>query len=381
MKIGILTLPLHTNYGGNLQAYALMTVLKDMGHDAWLIRREKNAVAWWAVPPTLAWRIVKKYAMRRPDVRVGSHIFDARERRQVEVHARAFIDRHIQPRTEAFGSSRQLARGIGAHQFDAIVVGSDQVWRPNYAPRITDYFLGFLPPDSRTKRVAYAASFGTAQWTFAPAQGEVCGKLLRSFDAVSVREDSGVELCKQRLGVEAVHVLDPSMLLEAPRYLGLLPEGEAGAASRRGLLVYMLDEDESRRQAIAALSHRLGLQTFRVNSKTEDRSATVAQRVAPPVEDWIRGFRDADFVVTDSFHACAFAILFGKPFIVYGNPKRGLARFESLLRMFGLRQRLITGPEEVDNAVAGAAIDWPAVNRALTLERQKARDFLQRVLR
>lgn len=380
MKIGILTLPLHTNYGGNLQAYALMAVLKDMGHDAWLIRREKNAVAWWAVLPTIAWRIVKKYGLRRPDVRIGSHIFDARERQQVEVHARAFIDGHIQPRTEAFGSSRQLARHVGAHRFDAIVVGSDQVWRPNYTPRIADYFLGFLPPDSRTKRVAYAASFGTSQWTFTPAQGEACGRLLRRFDAVSVREDSGLALCRQHLGVEAEHVVDPSMLLDAARYLQLLPEGAAAAGAGRGLLVYMLDEDESRGQAIAALSRRLGLPAFRVNSKTEDRSAPVAQRVAPPVEDWIRGFRDADFVVTDSFHACAFSILFGKPFVVYGNPKRGLARFESLLRMFGLQRRLITRPEEVDDEAPYEAIDWSAVSQALARERQKAMTYLERAL-
>lgn len=64
--------------------------------------------------------------------------------------------------------------------------------------------------------------------------------------------------------------------------------------------------------------------------------------IQPSVEKWLRAFMDARFVITDSFHACVFSILFHKPFIVMGNEYRGNTRFDSLLNMFGLTDRLVT---------------------------------------
>ena len=80
---------------------------------------------------------------------------------------------------------------------------------------------------------------------------------------------------------------------------------------------------------------------FCVNSRIEEWDAPIQECIQPPVEEWLRGFYDAEFVVTDSFHACVFSILFNKPFIVIGNEGRGIARFESLLKTFGLEERLV----------------------------------------
>lgn len=112
------------------------------------------------------------------------------------------------------------------------------------------------------------------------------------------------------------------------------------------LLNYILDETHEKCQLVNDITKERGLTAFRVNSKVESEHASLKERIQPPVEQWIRGFYDAEFVVTDSFHACVFSILFGKPFVVIGNKERGMARFKSLLDMFCMEYRLINSMEE-----------------------------------
>jgi len=97
--------------------------------------------------------------------------------------------------------------------------------------------------------------------------------------------------------------------------------------------------------------------------------------VFPPVEEWIRGFIDAEFVVTDSFHGTVFSILFNKPFVSIGNKGRGLSRFTSLLKMFKLENRLIFNSEycNLDNL---NSIDWERTNSILRDKREKSLRFL-----
>lgn len=373
MKIGILTLPLHSNYGGNLQAYALLKVLKRMGHDAWLIDRGNNRNPWWRVPLVVAKRFSQRYLLGKR----GIALLPEWEREIIGVHSRRFIEKNIQPQTEKFRSTKELQRGIGRYNFNAIVVGSDQVWRPDYAPDIEEYFLGFLEVNDRVKRVSYAASFGTESWDFDKARTDSCRSLLRRFNAVSVRERSGVEICRDKFGVDAIHVLDPTMLLDQGDYLDLLPEGRSTPPASKGVLVYILDMNPGKHALVTSVCTHLGLPSFSVNGRKEDKTARLSERVAPPVEDWLRGFRDAKFIVTDSFHACVFSILFRRPFIAIGNASRGLSRFQSLLGMFGLEERLILNPAQVDSSVYLRPIEWDAVAKLLEAGRQRSNEFLQ----
>ena len=135
--------------------------------------------------------------------------------------------------------------------------------------------------------------------------------------------------------MNASHVLDPTMLLDVQDYVDLVKRADI-PKSKGTLLCYILDETESTTDLISRLASETGLVPFRGNSRVEDWSAPLAERIQPPVEQWLRGFMDAELVVTDSFHACVFSILFHKPFVVVGNKERGLARVKSLLKMFGL---------------------------------------------
>lgn len=379
MKVGVLTLPLHANYGGNLQAWALMTVLRRMGHDVWLIDMARYRTRSWRIPLILAKRMLLKYGLRRSDVVVGKGLLDGRRRARYEGHARRFIADHIKPRTQIFHSTEQLSREIREENFDAIVVGSDQVWRPEYAPNVEDYFLGFLADTKKIRRVSYAASFGTSEWRFSHEQSARCSALLKKFNAVSVRELSATTLCREKFDVEASHVVDPTLLLDADDYLELLPAQERASHTAGKLFVYLLDKDPSKQGVLNAILRKTGLSSFDVHAGTSNDDAP-DMNIAPPIERWIQGFRDADFVFTDSFHGCVFSILFNKPFIVYGNPHRGLARFESLLGMFNLAQRMIDRAEAVEDLLDQPPIDWRKVMDILNAQRVKSRQFLVNAL-
>ena len=340
MKIGILTLPLHTNYGGILQAYALQTVLERMGHQVVVFNHKRQFFfPLWKLPLSYAKRILKKYFLGRKDIRVFAEHYQKREYAIISQRTQKFIDTYIHSYyVKSF-------RSLSVVDFDAIVVGSDQVWRPKYFTylfnsNIQNAFLSFARKWN-VKRVSYAASFGTDDWEYTIEQTKVCTDLIKFFDLVTVREESAIKLCKDKLGVDALHVLDPTMLLTKDDYIQLFEVANT-PKSAGNLLTYILDETSDKLELINQLSKEKGLIPFSVNSRIGNTHISAEDRIQPSVETWLRGFYDAEFIITDSFHACVFSIIFGKPFVVIGNEERGMARFKSLLKMFGLEKCLIS---------------------------------------
>lgn len=341
MKIGILTLPLHTNYGGILQAYALQTVLGHMGHSVVILDHSPyKHLSWWKLPLAYCKRFIKKFFLGK-DIRIVYEPWFNKMYPIISQNTQPFIDKYLN-RKEV----NNLCK-LSANDFDAIVVGSDQIWRPLYYSRIENAYLKFAK-GWKVKRIAYAASFGTDKKEYTAKQIGECSKLIKLFDYISVREDSGVELCWDYFQVKAEHLLDPTMLLSKDDYQKFIKQ--AGTSKSPGnMLVYLLDETEDKRALVNKIAREQSLLPFRVGSKVEDVAAPLEERIQPPVEQWLRGFYDAKFVMTDSFHACVFSILFGKPFVVYGNKKRGLARFESLLRQFDLEDCLVESSTDYKN--------------------------------
>lgn len=365
MKIAILTLPLHTNYGGILQAYALQTVLERMGHEVCLIEKKRTPLHFsiWKAPLVYGKRILKN---------VTGHPFPIfyeqkkyREGLIVRQYTDIFIDKYIKRRIVDDFSE------IHESDYDAIVVGSDQVWRPKYFGKIESAYLDFTE-GWNIKRIAYAASFGTEEWEYSPEQTEQCKRLAKYFDAISAREISGVDLCCKYLDVDAKHVLDPTMLLAKEDYIQLF-EAAKTPKSKGNLLCYVLDETLDKTEFINKIANERHLTPFRVNSKVEDRTAKLSERIQPPVEQWLRGFYDAEFVVTDSFHACVFSIMFNKPFIAIGNANRGVSRFTSLLSLFGLNGRLIT---DISKYTDIPLIDSNKIKSKLEYKKEFSKRFL-----
>ena len=372
MRIAIVTLPLHTNYGGLLQAFALKRSLEDMGHEATVLDRKVK------MPLPAAWKAPFIYMKRLVCGKPLPEVFrELKYRRDYPVFAakvQRFTDEHISPRM--IDGLRDVKEG----EYDAFIVGSDQVWRPLYFGRIEDAFLEFTK-DWDVVRMSYAASFGTENLEYEYETIQRCTELLERFDAVSVRESSAVAMCEEWLDCDrAVHVLDPVMLLDADTYRTLASSASEHPCEGK-VATYILDRTPEKQAVVDFMTRVSGSEVADLSVRS-DMKLPPSERVVPPIEDWLAGFMDARCVVTDSFHGCVMSILFHKPFVAVGNSRRGMARLESLLEMFGLDMRLVQGidPED-DGEFFLSDPDWAAVDAVLENERMKSVSFLREGLR
>jgi hypothetical protein len=346
MKIAILTQPLRTNYGGILQAYALQTVLQRRGHEVIVINRAyqdyPSIKLLYRRVGSILKSLIRRYIQGKKEYIIMNPFSSLFRTKWDGYIIQPFVKNKICQSPE-LRNSESMKRYFAKQKFDCYIVGSDQVWRPCYSPCITDFFLKSVPDASHTKKVAYAASFGTDQWEMAPSETEECARLAQIFDAISVREESGVRLCKQYLGVDAVHLLDPTMLLKVEDYICLFKE-KGLPKSSGNLFCYVLDNN----QEVDKIINLLEIEGFTPQYAHLDTTPTKENQrpVQLSIEEWLRGIYDADFVVTDSFHACVFSVIFHKPFVVYGNIDRGMSRIQSLLKMFDLNGRLVRSVDE-----------------------------------
>lgn len=375
MKIGILTHPLTTNYGGILQNYALQKVLKDLGHTP--ITLDYTA----PTPPlvkilSLSSRLMKRLRGSNVSLRGWP---TAAETAIIAQHPARFVSRHIATTPPCRFSN--LA-SLCSENFDALIVGSDQVWRADRGHVERYFFSDFTHLD--IPKIAYAASMGVDRWIFSPKQTVRCRKLAARFTAVSVREDSAVDLCRQHLGIDAQRLLDPTLLHDRQTYVNLVGDIAAAPETTTGkIMTYILDPTIIKTEITHIAAHTLGLTTNSVMARASFLNVGAKRLqdcIFPPVEDWISGFINAPFVVTDSFHGTVFAIIFNKPFIAIANDRRGRARFTSLLQMVGLENRLIETTDQA-RALLTQPIDYTAVNKILNAERLRSLNFLKNNLK
>ncbi|WP_313308565.1 polysaccharide pyruvyl transferase family protein [Stutzerimonas nitrititolerans] len=373
MKIAIMTQPLGHNYGGMIQAWALQQVLKNAGHDPVTIDRQADPKGTAYHAARLGYRTLQKaLGKRKGPIKFERHF------PYILQNTQAFIEQHLSM-SERLDSTAKLKAYFEREQYDAVIVGSDQTWRPSYSPNIENFFLDFLQC-SDIKRIAYASSFGIEEWEFTEEQTRRCAPLAKQFDAISVRESSGVDLCRKYLGVDASHVLDPTLLVERQTYETLYNKKDLPA--RQGIYTYILDQAEWKDQVVETVKQVLNKQQFS-NQPAETDLAKLSKEtlhdfVMPSLEGWIKGFAEADFVITDSFHGTVFSIIFNKPFLVVGNNARGLSRFESLLDIFGLSERLVTKSGAGVGDVIAKDTEWKRVNAKLLALRGTSMSFLRK---
>lgn len=349
MKIGILTLPLHTNYGGILQSYALYKIISSMGHQVYLIDgkmyeintlSEKISVYLWQ-------------AMRFLGIRKGKH--PQLEMRDIMVEIIPFINNNI--------PNIISPHHVKSTSFDAIIVGSDQVWRGKYSP-LLPYFLDFASKWN-IKRIAYSVSFGCSNWEISEKQLEICKKLVKKFDLITVREKEGIEICHNKLDCVSQWTIDPTMLLNVETYISLIKN--ISSKAKRKILTYVLDENDELKNIINTKASSMKKEIFNLRLASKSN-------INVSVETWLRSFYDCDFVITDSFHGAVFSILFNKPFCVYINKGRGGSRFKTLLEFTGLSSRVITSLEDLSSL--SEKIDWIKVNEKVEVERKKSLNLL-----
>ena len=347
MKVGILTLPLNENYGGILQAYALSQLLNQMGHQPVLLNRCFNQ----SLVKRIVWEIV--YALHIPPFYMEKHRLLVKGQNQMR-----FVQKYMN-RTCALHSGEALWKECQRRQLSAVIVGSDQVWRTDYAVKVGyNYFLDFLPVDAGVKRLSYAASLGLNTWNYDETATAEIKKLLGTFNGISVREDEGKVLLKKNVASSSEVVLDPTLLLSSENYKQVM----SPRLRNNYTFVYWLGEHAG----MIDVLHREGVAPER-RVEVELRS----EGPKPAIEDWLSYINYADEVITDSFHGCVYAIVLQKQFKVYINKSGGGGRLRSLLQQLGIEKKL----EDVDMYV-----DYEQVNQRLRALQEQSVSFLSSIL-
>lgn len=346
-KVGILTFHYSRyNYGAVLQTFALSKAIKSFGHSPHIINFEgaKRTTQYHL------WELIMSYLGVRFD--------------EFRLHHLPNI------MTPTYSQKELVALN---DKLDTFVVGSDQVWRYiDNTETLLKYYLNFVSDDKY--KFSYAASFGTDNWPTKNARvSEQVGALLKRFDSISVREESGREICGRVFNVDAIHVVDPTMLLEKTDYDKL-----AGAHPNVGekYLVYMMLHTDSETESyFKGVAKRFGLTFVRAQGK----------KIYPPkmfylfnsVEKWLRYIRDAEIVVTDSFHTLLFSIIFQRKFIILSNSITGNTRLKNVLETVGELPRMYDSIHEIDLENAFVSIDYSKVSRILKPHIQRSRAFLK----
>ncbi|TXD48924.1 polysaccharide pyruvyl transferase family protein [Polaribacter sp. IC073] len=359
-KIGLLTMPLLNNYGGIIQVAALYHYLKEEGFEPYIIDKKYNQSNLKV--------LIKKILTHNPFYKLYDYNNHTQRRLQLKkVHA--FIDNYFENKTDEVFNEIDLKRV--SQQFDTVVVGSDQVWRHKYVKNnFEQYFLNFL--SSKQNKVSYAASFGVDAWEGDEASKKQVSKLLSNFNAVSVREDTGVALCENVFGHEnATHVLDPTFLPDVSFYESIIKMEVLD--KKVGLFNYVLDASIDKQDIIKDVSNKLNLNIDTIHlEEREDKNIE-----KPSISEWLYHLKNADFIITDSFHGTVFSIIFNKQFITIGNPERGMSRFNSLLKKLNLDLRLIYQEDknQIDTLLHNK-IDYQLVNAKLALLKKESKNFL-----
>lgn len=350
-RVGILTYHYaeNINFGAILQSYAILKLLKQKGYSTKLIDYKFRKYS-----------IIRKLKARF----VGASFFDFKKN---------FLEC-----TEYIPDEK--LRDLN-EKFDIFIVGSDQVWRMKWLhEKVKHYFFDFVEDDKL--KISYAASFGVDFWEGKEPLTSEVKKLIKRFDNISVREESGIDICRETFDVDgAVNVLDPTLMLEKEEYEKIIEKSNIDKNVKDNYVATMLlDETEFLTEEIKNVAHSLEMSINEIKGKTISifgKKITFYNKVG----EWLNYIKNANLVITDSFHCVAFSIIFNKEFVVLANPERGIARLENVLKKVGLEARLFTDIKTLkDSETLKEKIDYSSVENKLKLYREKSMDFLTNAL-
>lgn len=324
MNIGIITHHYTANYGAVLQAYALSRFLQSLGHKVSIIdyrpwQLKTSYVLWDSKWDSLVPRLQSRYRFHQ------------------------FAVEHLTLTPQTYFTRSAIQKH--PPKMDAYICGSDRIW--NWYPFPYKhfnpvYFLDFVDAETSTL-IAYAAGFSRLE--ILPEHREEIISLLRRFDHISAREESGKRIVQDLLGIEVPIAIDPSLLLQASEYQKVeSPTNICGAGEY--IFVYNLEYSEGFAHLVEKVAEIIKLPII-VTGYSLIPSVHTAFDAGPP--EWLWLLRNARYVCTNSFHGITFSLIFKKQFIAYKRTY-GNDRLETILRLADLEDRLCmpesTGSEE-----------------------------------
>lgn len=368
MRIKTITCHDVYNYGASLQAFVLMAFLQSKGHDVeivdYLPHDKRRRYEYFKVAPTgILRKIVTYLPFLEPILGLWQNRYEWLNRKR-KYNFDLFKKDFLVCTSKKYESFEDLR----AHkpEADMFVAGSDQIWNVYYGNGRDPSFYCAFEPD-RNKRMSYAASFGA---NTIPEDSKIFVKnMLSQMKAISVREYSGVKIVEQ-LGLKAQHVLDPVFLLETEDWLAMCRKNRGDGY----VLVYdFLHNDPNVETLSKMLAKRYNKKIVSINDFRPLGYADVNVNDAGPVE-FLEYIKDADFVISTSFHATAFSVIFSRPFYTlpllgHGNSSRMI----DFLKMLGLEERFVTRMEQFHEA---KDIDYEAVHESISQMRLSSINWL-----
>lgn len=359
--IGIVTFQYAANYGAVLQCWALCRFLTQHGFNVRILNNVphlnfqnfyKNKLVDLAI--RFCPQLVRCWRPAVAEQKITNLIFDR------------FRNSHLPELTKALYSEKRFRQQI--EEIDIFISGSDQIWNIDMTGPLRHYFYLDFVPENKTK-IAYAPSFGHGEWNHNDSDTREIIALLKRYDRISVREESGAEICREKFGVNAKVVLDPVLLLGRNDFRALFSRKETRSEY---ILVFAFNQDQKLIDFVREISRRRGERLLVVNANNR---FSVEELVPQPTVGVLLELIDrSSFVITDSFHITIFSLLSHKEFIVLPARERGLSRLMDLLAMVETPDRLVlngyTGVEKLKK------LDFQQIDMLLDAARERSAQFL-----
>ena len=363
-KISVITVLNTINYGSALQTFATHKYLENLG-------LEVEFIDYWRPDQRTGARVRRILMDKKSNLKqwIKKPVRDVLSLMSIWKSTkifRGFLQKNIHLTSESYTSIDDLCENLP--DADIYATGSDQMWNSGWNQGIEKSFYLTFAPENK-KKIAFSTSIGKTVWDKWEAEEVV--PLLRKYDYITLREQSAVDLLRQ-YGIEGTLVLDPTLLFDRNQWNNYLPQKNQ---KEPYLLVYQLHRTHAQAdftKAVKAFALQKGLAIKRITYSFSDRLPG-EKIVLPEVFAFLQLIRDAEFIITDSFHGTAFSVNFNKQFAVL-YPEQFSTRMENLLDMTGLNSRRFTDSSALET-FAGE-IDYAPINQMLNAKREKIKkDF------
>lgn len=369
MKIGILTFFRPINHGAVFQSCALSNiVLKKLGHETQLIdyrlfsTEHFRKVFCFDEYPRITRDPITFFRMLTIDIILAPR--RALRKRKFD----CFIKRFLNTSKTCYDA---LDIVENTKDYDLLIVGSDLVWNPEMTGGINPiYYLQFSTP--KQKRISYAASIGLTALNSNDL--ETIGSYLNTFSCVSVRENSAKNLLEPFVKKSVSRVLDPTLLTSASDWTTYMNPNYK-RIKEKYLFVYMLEMSEVLIKTAKEIAEHNNLRIVTYGSKKRfGREAINVYNAGP--DEFLSVIANAEMIVTNSFHGCAFSLLYKKQFWCIPHTTRG-TRMTDLLSDLDLKKKIVLPQTPIDYS----SIDYELVDNKLEELKKQSNSFLDQALR
>ena len=365
MKINIITRHAVFNYGSLLQGIATVNIFERFGYEAEIIdyiNRQENFFN-----EIIASSKKRNYKKIKSIVYIVPKMFDQLCR---SIKLKRYKERYLKL-SKKYSSLEELQTVDFKEEY--LCSGSDQLWgyMPNYMGQGKEdpaYFLSF--GSEKNRYFSFSASFGRTD--FDEEYYRSLNKYLKKFSFITVREQSGVSLIEKYTPYKAEHVLDPTLMVESEFWHSF---ANKKIKERPYILLYQLRQNQEIDKYVKELARRKGLQVIRVTMCIYDIFRFGRAKILKDLNYVLSLFRDAQYVVSESFHATVFSLIFNRKFMDF-LPNKTYVRIVDLLEMVKLSDRTATWTEK-DFEIIDNEIDWQRVNAVLEEKRKESCEIVK----